>query len=130
MGLLLEAVEQALHFCRSLEEQTVIAIKAPPETRLEVPDPSQVSWSPHSQLQHGRKKKPPGKVRNRSYRPGKSVEVEQEVTIHLRGNANEQHRFLCPKKSPVLPQQVKAITVHAITRNLNCVSLHRKSRYG
>ncbi len=27
---------------KSLEEQTVIAIKAPPETRLEVPDPNQV----------------------------------------------------------------------------------------
>ena len=29
----------------SFEEQTVIAIKAPPETRLEVPDPSQVKKS-------------------------------------------------------------------------------------
>ncbi len=27
---------------KSFEEQTVIAIKAPPETRLEVPDPNQV----------------------------------------------------------------------------------------
>ena len=28
---------------KSFEEQTVIAIKAPPETRLEVPDPNQVN---------------------------------------------------------------------------------------
>lgn len=28
---------------KSFEDQTVIAIKAPPETKLEVPDPSEVS---------------------------------------------------------------------------------------
>lgn len=30
---------QDIRSIRSLDEQTVIAIKAPPETRLEVPDP-------------------------------------------------------------------------------------------
>ena len=35
---------------KSFEEQTVIAIKAPPETRLEVPDPNQVR---HQQYNHG-----------------------------------------------------------------------------
>lgn len=32
---------QDIRSIRSLDEQTVIAIKAPPETRLEVPDPGE-----------------------------------------------------------------------------------------
>ena len=34
---------QDIRGIESFEEQTVIAIKAPPETRLEVPDPTDVS---------------------------------------------------------------------------------------
>ena len=35
---------QDIRSLRSLDDQTVIAIKAPPETRLEVPDPKKVNW--------------------------------------------------------------------------------------
>ena len=35
---------QDIRSISSFEEQTVIAIKAPPETRLEVPDPTDVSF--------------------------------------------------------------------------------------
>ena len=34
---------QDIRSLRSLDDQTVIAIKAPPETRLEVPDPKKVT---------------------------------------------------------------------------------------
>ena len=34
---------QDIRSVRSFDDQTVVAIKAPPETRLEVPDPTQVS---------------------------------------------------------------------------------------
>ena len=38
---------QDIRSIKSFEEQTVIAIKAPPETRLEVPDPAEVRRSKH-----------------------------------------------------------------------------------
>ena len=34
---------QDIRSVQSFEDQTVVAIKAPPETRLEVPDPKDVS---------------------------------------------------------------------------------------